>query len=205
MDTSSRTFLAEQYFCDCMSGESGHSGKVVLFEPRHDRMWSLHKDMYNPRGGHCYLLTVWVLLALQSTDLRLCGTIDTMEREGYRIEKDYEHAWVEFKTKWGEFVYDPLLSYITPREVYYDVCHPRQITSELTQKEMLRPYLSSKYAFKIYEGCWQFKTEKDVRLPEDYEKNGYVFNALQKGRVHGYFEDGSCIISAFIAHDPRYY
>ncbi len=68
---------------------------------------------------------------------------------------------------------------------------------------MLKQYLNKRYAFQVDEEAWQFRSEKETSYDKD-EMNGCVFNALQKGRIHGWYLKDDGFIEAFIAYDPRY-
>jgi len=192
--TRSTIFLADKYFRDKID-------KIVLYRKGH--LCSLSREIYNPGGGCCYLLTAWVLLGLGPEDTRVCGEVDTFTHGGLRAEKNYKHAWVEFQVKDDCFVYDPLYDFVIPKDLYYEICHPRKITSRKTWREILKQYLNERYAYQIDEEIWQFKSEKETGCDKD-EMNGYIFNALQKGRIHGWHIEDDGLIEAFIAYDPRF-
>ena len=149
------------------------------------------------------MLTTWVLIGLEHSDVRVCGEIDIVGRSGYASRENYRHAWVEFKRKDDYYVYDPLYDFITPKDIYYELHQPRNITSTKKRDDLIEPFLNEKFAFRVDDNIWQFKSEKEIGY--DYnDSDGYIFNALQKGRIHGYFSDIPFTISAFIAYDPRY-
>lgn len=195
IETRSSIFLADKYFRDKID-------KIVLYGTG-GHLYNLSREIYNPRGGFCYLLTVWALLGLGPEDTRVCGEVDTFTCGGGRAEKNYKHAWVEFQAKDDCFVYDPLYDFVIPRDLYYEICHPGKITSRKTWREILKQYLNKRYAFQVDEEIWQFKSEEETGRDKD-EMNGYIFNALQKGRIHGRHIEDDGLIEAFIAYDPRF-
>ena len=195
IETRSTIFLADKYFRDKID-------KIVLYGTG-GHLYNLSREIYNPRGGFCYLLTAWALLGLGPEDTRVCGEVDVFTHDGQLARKGYKHAWVEFQVKDNYLVYDPLYDFVIPRDLYYEICHPGKITSRKTWREILKQYLNKRYAFQVDEETWQFKSEKETSYDKD-EMNGYVFNALQKGRIHGWYLKDDGHIEAFIAYDPRY-
>ena len=197
MDTDLRNDLAAKYFKERMEKIyllNKHSGEVTGFYGRH----------LNPKGRDCYFLTVLAVLGLEKTDKRRCGTIDTMPTMNRQIVKDYKHAWVEYRFDDAVFVYDPLIGCAIPQEVYYDKCKPRQVASTRTQVEVLKPYLDSRYTYRLGSTDWQFKTIKTDVVDEKVEKSVYyIFSALQRGRLMGHFDGDDCEVVSFIAYDPR--
>ncbi|MCR5832741.1 MAG: hypothetical protein K6G36_02270 [Candidatus Saccharibacteria bacterium] len=169
---------------------------------------SLVENRLNDHGGFCYYLTALVLMAL-SEGHRICGTIDTMPRQGFRQTKDYKHAWVEFEYGENWYVYDSLYEHIIPREEWYEMCNPRQIISDLTLEQVMKKYLRKQYACKIAENIWVFKSEKDIpeRCREADKGDGFFFNSIQKGYLmFNYYDfDNSYFTKTFIAYDGRYY
>ena len=197
MNYDLRNDLATEYFEERMGKVyllNKHSGEVTGFYGRH----------LNPRGRDCYFLTVLALLGLEKYDKRRCGTIDTMPDSNRQVVKDYKHSWVEYSFDGEAFVYDPLIGCAIPREMYYDRCKPRQVASTRTQVEVLKPYLTSRYTYRLGSTDWQFKTLKKDVIDETIENSVYyIFSALQRGRLMGHFDDDDCEVISFIACDPR--
>ena len=190
-------YLADQYFAKQMQ-------KVWLLNRYTGDRCDFYQHRQNAGGGYCYFLSALALMGLKETDLRVCGTIDTIPVTGYRENKNYQHAWVEFETGEGLFVYDPLTEHIIPKDVYYGICNPREITSEVTLAEMLDTYLTDKYAYRITDNVWQFKAKRDA-FKRDENNDKFIFSALQKGHLTGYFENDHHGVIIFIADEPRYY
>ena len=189
-------FYAEKHFHDKIE-------KIAVFNAHRRRIGGLEKLLCDPIGGSCYLLTTWVLIGLDQNDVRVCGEVDVVNKSGDVVQKNYRHAWVEFKYGYEWYVYDSLLDFITPKDIYYELHQPRKITSTKKRDDLIEPFLNEKYTYRIDNDIWQFKSEKEAR-DNDSQLDGFVFNALQKGRIHGYFSDIPFLIDAFIAYDPRY-
>ena len=180
--------------------------EAVKLVDKNGAMSCLAENRLNKRGGYCYFLTALVLMAIGGH--RICGTIDTMPREGFQQRKDYEHAWVEFKHGENLYVYDSLCEHIIPRDEWYEMCNPRQIISDLTLEQVMKKYLKKQYACKIAENIWAFKSEKDIpeRCREADKGDGFFFNSIQKGYLmFNYYDfDNSYYTKTFIAYDGRY-
>ena len=188
-----KLWFADQYFAKQMQ-------KITILRGDGTYSYGFHEIRANTGGGRCYQFTVWALLALRDNDRRCCGAIDTIEIDGYRRNADYEHAWVEFMLGDGSyFVYDPLLDHVAPRDIWYELCKPRDITSSKTKRELLPRYMTPDYAYEISGDTWQFKRAKDVPKEEDCAENGYVFQALEKGHMIGWFSGDSIEVSRFFA------
>lgn len=171
-----------------------HTGEVTGFYGRH----------LNPKGRDCYFLTVLALMGLKKEDKRYCGMIDTTPLPHRQSIKDYKHSWVEYRFDEEVFVYDPLFSSAIPQSVYYEMCKPRKVTSNRTQVEVLKPYLNNRYAYRLGNADWQFKKIDEKTVDKNLEESTkYIFSALQRGRLMGYFDDSDCEILSFIAYDPR--
>ena len=193
-----QAYLAEQYFCEQMS-------KIKIVD-NHKNVLKFINNCYNPRGGECYHMSAHAIMGLEDEDKRICGIIDTFPENGCRQTKDYTHAWVEFKTAdGGWYVYDPLLKHITPRELWYKVCKPRKIFSELTLRQILNKFVKTKYAHAIDKNTYVFRSIY-AEKKEDYEpykseinneKNGYLFNALSRGYLETYYHE-PITVSSFI-------
>lgn len=192
-DLETSVYQAEDYFAE-------RTKNIYLLNRKTGAITSFYHNRTSPIGRYCYFLSVLAILGLQKDDLRLCGVIDTMPREGYQRVEDYKHSWVEFEFNGEVFVYDCLLNYLVPKDVYYGVCKPRLISSKRTLVEVLKPYLSSQYAYRIGGISWQFKKKDDLN-----NGNGYIFSALQRGHLIGYFDGDECEVISFIADEPRAY
>lgn len=77
--------------------------------------YNLHVDYYNKTLGNCYALSI--LLNLYDGNFKLIqGNIPY--KSVYYLEKEnrlYQHSWLEI----DNYVYDPALRIITPKELYY--------------------------------------------------------------------------------------
>lgn len=185
----------EQYFAQRMQE------KIFLLNRRTGNTSNFWQHRVNFKEGYCYFLSVLALLGLENNDRRVCGTIDTIPRESYTVEKNYQHAWVEFTVGDKKYVYDPLVNYVVPYENWAKLCKPRGITSSLTQKELVVSHLSDKYAYKISGNIWQFKAENEGPKDETGDDRN-IFKALARGNLTGTFEDEKCEVSTFIADEP---
>lgn len=196
---SFNSYMADRYFAGEMQK------KIFLLNRRTGETSNFWQHRVNPGGGYCYFLSVLALLGLKSTDRRFCGIVNTIPREGYRVERNYKHSWVEFIFQDKAYIYDPLVDGVILRSAWHDFCDPREITSDLTQEKLLQLYLTDRYAYKITNSTWQFKPEIKELADVSEEKNGYIFRALQKGHLTGYLENGTYDVSIFIADEPRLY
>ena len=197
MNTDLRNDLAAEYFEEKM-------GKIYLLNKYSGEITGFYGRHLNPKGRDCYFLTVLALLGLEKNDKRRCGTIDTMPGKNRQTVKDYKHSWVEYSFDDEIFVYDPLIGCAIPQELYYDRCNPRKATSTRTQVEVLKPYLNTRYAYRFGSTDWQFKPINTGIIDENLEETvKYIFSALQRGRLIGYFDDDECDVVSFTAYDPR--
>lgn len=188
--------LAEEYFEERMQ-------KIYLIDLKNNEVNRFFGKHLNPKGRYCYYLTVLALLGLSRDDKRYCGMIDTMPRPGYERRMDYLHSWVEYHFLDEFFVYDPLVGCAIPQDVYYNTCKPRKVTSQRTQVETIKPYVNSRYAYRVSDTIWTFKRRDDVPDDMQEEATKYIFSALQLGRLVGRFDDTNCEVLMFGAMDPR--
>lgn len=194
---SERALMAEDYFTNKMK-------KIKVITSRGDVI-SFGSDCYNPKGGRCYYLTGHAIMGLEDEDKRVCGVIDVFPEHGRRQEADYTHAWVEFKSNdehW--YVYDPMVNFIIPRELWYKACKPRNIFSELTLRQILDEFVNSKYAHKVDNSTFVFRSlNAERRKPYEHEinnkENGYLFNTLCNGYLEVY-SSNPVYVSSFIVH-----
>lgn len=177
--------LATQYFGDAVSKVQIRQGnKIAPFAT----------NQYNPSGGKCYYLSGWALMGMRATDYRICGEIDLPERPGYRASKNYLHAWLKFNHKNDWYIYDSLESIVYPSSLWEDERHPRKITFEKTQEEILNIVLKTDYAYQIDDSLWQLKRAKYMPKELSEEENGYLDNVLacsqinySYGQIHHFF------------------
>ena len=173
--------MAERYFIGKM--------KIVKEINNRNNVFDFIDDCYNPRGGKCYHLSAHAIIGLGDEDKRICGVINTFPEDGAKQEENYTHAWVEFKApddQW--YVYDPMVNFIVPRELWYKTCKPREIFSELTRCQILEKFLKPRFAVKLDEHNYVFKSVysknyKGFANEIDNKKNGYLFNALSRGII----------------------
>ena len=70
--------------------------------------------------------------------------------------------------------------------------------------ETLKPYLNSRFVYRLGSADWQFRTLEKGMIDENLEESvKYIFSALQRGRLMGHFDDDDCEVVSFIAYDPR--
>lgn len=188
--------LACEYFEERMQ-------KIHLINASNGEVNGFFGQHLNPRGRDCYFLTVLALLGLRNEDRRFCGMIDPMPRSGYQTVKDYLHAWVEYRFEDEIFVYDPLVGCSIPQDDYYNICKPRKVSSKRTLVEMLKPYIISRYIYRLSKNTWVFKAREEAFDEVLEESVKYVFSALQLGYLVGDFDGSECKVSMFIANDPR--
>lgn len=191
-------FKADEYFCEQMR-------KVMISNGSSFHWFCDHRD--NACGGKCYQLSIYALMGLKADDVRAVGLINTFPRNGYKITKDYRHAWVEFRAKDDkEFVYDPLQGFVIPKEIWYEACQPR-FDSRLTQKEIIEKYIKPEFAYftdKGWSETFVFKNPSEAAKEDEEEviKNGYIFSALSRGTLVGYFADPTHFrTSSFLARN----
>lgn len=190
------SYMADRYFAEEMQK------KIFLLNRRSGGTVNFWQRRTDPSGEYHYFLSTIALLGLKDVDRRLSGVVDTMQREGHRSERGRKHSWVEFVYQDKLYVYDPLVENVILRDIWYDLCNPRDIASDLTQRELLKSFFIDKFAYKITNEAWQFKPISDA--PKDLsEEDECIFKALQNGHLAGRFEIERYTINTFIADEPR--
>ena len=96
--------------------------------------YNIKVDYYKGTIGNCYALSI--MFNLYNGDFKLIqGYIPYEEgRISGNIKCRYQHSWLEK----DDFVYDPALKIITPKELYYRFVHKEDMYSKEETENILR-------------------------------------------------------------------
>lgn len=96
--------------------------------------YNIKVDYYNGTIGNCYALSI--MFNLYNGDFKLIqGYIPYEEgRISGNVKCRYQHSWLEK----DNFVYDPALKIITPKELYYRFVHKEDVYSKEETENILR-------------------------------------------------------------------
>lgn len=157
----------------------------IVYVERGYKIESFSQFLQHRCRDNSYYYTFYALMGLQSNDSLVRGYIN------FKDWKNYNHGWVEFTYEDNEYVFDPLIKGVMPKQEWYEEFKPI-VQFKKTQREILDTYLNEKYAFKIDDKFWQFKeTVIDCdddhvsyyKILENNRNNGYIPAALSYARV----------------------
>ena len=127
--------------------------------------YDVHADYYNGTLGNCYALSIMMNLFNGKFKL-IQGGIPYTRR--HRDGDYYQHSWLEY----GNFVYDPALRIVTPKDLYYKfVVKEDEYTKEETE-DMLRKIGFNLTHFKDYLNGIQIGGDETVRYRSSVNKVG---------------------------------
>lgn len=159
--------MANNYFEECL--------KKVYVNHGNGNIETFKKYLSHRNCDFQYYYSAYAIMSLD---------IDDFLVRGY-TNNNYEHGWVEFSYCGNDYIFDPLLHGIMPKQNWYTKFNPSYIYYKKSKKNILNKYLSNEYAIKIANKIWQFQyllsTTDDLMDLE--RKEGYILSALSLSHV----------------------
>ena len=195
LSMKSKIVLAEAFFW-------GRIERIRLTN-KSGRQSNLKQNYLRKHWANANYVTALAVLALFPASRRVCGTIDTLPLDGFDVQRNQKSSWIVFPYQGEEYVYDPCLERVIPRETWYELCNPRNITYDKDLDSIVKQFVRPEYAVKISDGHWVFKSKEDVEPLLKNKEDIVVFDALQEGNLRIRWDCTGGEITSFDAYDTR--